>query len=76
MASEEMQGVPQAPPNDQQNVMPNIAAQPPQNLQNPLDNFLACQWTGCGERCQSPEALYVGIYQTVHMTMCDIENKG
>lgn len=26
----------------------------------PIDN-LTCQWSGCADRCASPEALYVGF---------------
>lgn len=60
-AEEQLPGVTQAAQqqqNDVQNVM-SMPAQVPQNHGNPLDALLTCQWVGCGERCQSPELLYV-----------------
>lgn len=65
MASEELQAVaaavPPPPPTVSQvdhldhHGMQPLAPQPVQAA--PVDS-LTCQWTGCGERCQTPEALY------------------
>lgn len=35
------------------------AASSPQPQVNSAGENLVCQWQGCGERCTSPEALYV-----------------
>lgn len=37
---------------------PSPPVQPVQNASSTIDN-LTCQWQGCGERCDSAEALYV-----------------
>lgn len=39
---------------------PSPPVQPVTNASSTIDN-LTCQWQGCGERCDSAEALYVGI---------------
>lgn len=39
---------------------PSPPVQPVQNASSTIDN-LTCQWQGCGERCDSAEALYVCI---------------
>jgi len=40
---------------------PSPPVQPVQNASSTIDN-LTCQWQGCGERCDSAEALYVSQY--------------
>lgn len=39
---------------------PSPPVQPVQNSSSTIDN-LTCQWQGCGERCDSPELLYVSL---------------
>jgi len=42
---------------------PSPPVQPVQNASSTIDN-LTCQWQGCGERCESAEALYVSYTPT------------
>jgi len=67
MASEDLQAPPPPPPPPQEVAQPQddlsrgmqpLAPQPVQQQQAPVDS-LTCQWVGCGERCTSPETLYV-----------------
>lgn len=39
-----------------------------------IDN-LTCQWQGCGERCESPEALYVSINHSQQHTLHRVPNQ-
>lgn len=45
--------------NAQQQLQAAAGASPQQPQVNAAGENLQCQWQGCGERCQSPEALYV-----------------
>jgi hypothetical protein len=38
---------------------------PVQSAQSSTIDNLTCQWQGCGERCDSAEALYVSTIQTI-----------
>lgn len=42
-----------------QRELQGAAASSPQPQVNAAGENLQCQWQGCGERCSSPEALYV-----------------
>jgi hypothetical protein len=45
---------------------PSPPVQQVQNASSTIDN-LTCQWQGCGERCDSAEALYVSTHSFLHV---------
>jgi hypothetical protein len=59
MSANDNQSPPAAPPSQQQPQVPSTT----QNAHAVSEN-LACQWQGCGERCESAEALYVSTVES------------
>ena len=61
----EQPAVPQETIPAQQGQLQQPIAQQPSSVSAAGEN-LQCQWQGCGERCPTPEALYVSCIPPLH----------